>query len=332
MQPVIAVLAREAGILYLNGHFAGEVDPQNALIRPIACRGPMILEYRPYSERFSPMTRRFVFSDGVPMPPSAEESEGMGIVVWSGNITEIELVPRLPQSGSRTFEAFGNVFSMENRRLYRGGRDLCALPDGASVPEPRNMPFGTALIGDCADGRYLLTFADGFSAQTGALIAERIEIEPDGRVRSILNRGDTVGHGVLETWRCTESGLQPISSESVWIDGAPQWPKTPVETVQAYVEACLAGLDSEAEGYLSPTLRGRFSCESIRERCDLCVEMKYAPSEARPCVGLLKMSGEALAHVTPLYFRASASGGIQGAYTIEELTFADSANTDSTRI
>ena len=89
----------------------------------------------------------------------------------------------------------------------------------------------------------------------------------------------------------------------------------------AAVEAALAGLDAEAEGYLAPSLRRSFSVEQLRRSCDLCVEMKYAPPDSRPSVGLLRLEGGNLARVAPLYSRAVSSGGAQGPYKIDLFEF-----------
>lgn len=316
MQSMIAVISQEAGVLYLNGHFAGETDAAHPLIRPVSPRGALVMEYRPYSDAYLPMTRRLVFSGGLPMPESAEEMAGASLVVWPGGIVEIELAPVPVRSAPKVFFAEGRAFSIDGGRLICEERDLCTLPDGAEIPEPI---AGAAFLGSCAGGRYLLTFDAGFTRPTGALTAKEIEIDPDGRVRALLDRGDLVGHGRLETWRRTAQGLSPVSGEPVWITGAPRWPQSPSETARAFVEACLAGLDGEAEGYLAPALRDSVSCGAIRERCDLCVEMKYAPPDARPCVGLLKLSGGNLANVEAMYYSAAVSGSIQGAYKLEEI-------------
>ena len=314
MQPMIAVTSSESGILYLNGHFAGETDAEHPLLRPVSPRGALVLEYRPYADDVLPMTRRLVFSGGMPLRESAEEMTGADIVVWPGNVVEIELTPRRLRDHVHRFSAEGHTFSMENDRLFRDGEDLCALPEGAEIPEA----VGGALIGSCKTGKYLLTFDAGFLRQTGALTAKEIRIEGDA-VHAILDRGDLVGHGTLEIWRRSADGLAPVSSESVWIDGSPRWPQSPAETARAFVEACLAGLDGEAEGYLSPALRQTFSGEAIRAACDLCVEMKYAPPNARPSIGLLKLIGGNLARVEAMTYSVIASSGVQGAYKLVEI-------------
>lgn len=322
MQPVIAVLSQVSGILYLNGSLAGEVEAAQPLIRPVAGRGALLIEFRPFSEDFLPMARRLVFSGGAPLQASAEEMTGANLVLWPGNVVEIELAPKPIFSRAMRFDVDGHPFSIENGRLFCDGRMLCALPAGAEIPTVRSCAFGTALMGNCADGRFFVTLDSALAAPTGALTAKEIEIDPDGRVRALLERGDLVGHGTLETWRWTPDGLTPVSSESVWTDGAPKWPKTPEETARAFVEACLAGLDGEAEGYLAPPMRQTFDPSAIRARCDLCVRLKYAPRGAWADVGLLCLTGENLARVEAMEYAAIASGSPQGPYKLERIVLS----------
>lgn len=84
----------------------------------------------------------------------------------------------------------------------------------------------------------------------------------------------------------------------------------------AAVEAALAGLPAEAEGYLSPALAVEQPLSAIKETCDLCVAMKYGVPDARPCVGLLRAENAHLATVRPLYYRAEPAGGRQGPWQI----------------
>ena len=320
MQPTLVLSAPHPGLLYINGRFAGEIGPEESLIRPVQPRGAVYLEYRPLSGACHAMARKLVFSGGEPMAQSMEEAEGIDAVLWPGGVAEMELTPPVRRGEAMRFQIAGHSFSLESDgRLLCDGRFLATLPIGAEIPQYRPLPGGTAFIGSCEGGRYLLTTDPEFRGQTGLLRARRIEIEPDGGIRAMNARGDLVGHATRERWQLAPEGLTLVSSEAAWEDGAPRWPQSPADTVRAAVEAALAGLDGEAEGYLSDALRARAPLAGMRERCDLCVEMKYAAPDARPCVGLLTLLGEKLARVRPLYYRASNTGGLQGPYRIEEL-------------
>ena len=322
MQPILILRAPHLGLLYINGRFAGEIGPDDPLIRPVQPRGAVYLEYRPLTAACHSMARKLVFSGGEPMARSVEEAEGIDIVLWPGGEVELELTPRLRAGASRSFQATGHSFALDgDGQLLCDGRMLAMLPPGAEIPEHRALPGGAALIGRCEGGKYLLTTDADFRVQTGLLRAQRMEMEPDGRIRAVIAQPDLVGHAALETWRLAPEGLTLDSSEAGWADGAPRWPRTAAETARAAVEAALAGRDGELENYLTPALRGNAPLAGIREKCDLCVEMRYAPPDSRPCVGLLTLLGENLARVRPIYYRAASSSGLQGPYQIEEWEF-----------
>ena len=322
MQPTLILRAPHPGLIYINGRFAGEVGPDDPLLRPVQPRGAVYLEYRPLRDACRSMARKLVFSGGEPMAASAEEADGVDIVLWPGGEVELELSPAPRRGEAATFHAAGRAFTLEaDGRLCCDGRTLASLPSGAAVPECRSLPGGAAFVGDCEGGRYLLTTDSEFRAQTGLLRAQRIEFAADGAIRAVSAQADLVGHATLEIWQLHPEGLTLVSTESVWADGAPRWPKTAAQTARAAVEAALAGLDGEADGYLSDSLRDRAPLRGIRDRCDLCVEMRYAPPDPRPCVGLLTLMGENLARVRPLYYRAAPRNSLQGPYQIEELEF-----------
>ena len=322
MQPTLILRAPQPGLIYLNGRFAGEAGADDPLIRPVQPRGAVYLEYRPLTSAYPSMARKLVFSGGEPMLRSVEEAEGTDIVLWPGGEVELELTPTPHPRAPRHFQTAGHSFSLESdSRLSCDGRPLATLPPGAGIPEYRPLPGGFALLGECEGGSYLLTTDALFQTQTGLLQARRIDPEPDGHIRAMTSRADLVGHATLETWQLAPEGLTLISSEAAWAGGAPRWPQTAAETARAAVEAALAGLDGEAEGYLSDSLRTRSPLVGIRESCDLCVEMRYAPPDPRPCVGLLTLLGENLARVRPLYYRASPASGPQGPYRIEDIEF-----------
>lgn len=321
MQPILAVSSNHPGILYINGHFAGEVCPDAPLIRPVSSRGALYLDYRPLSTACLSLARKLVFSGGVPLAESVEAAENLNIILWPGGVTEVEISPKDAHASPQQFQLNGHNFTLdrETLRLTCDSHHLCTLPEGAEVPELHSMSFGAMLMGRCSGGKYLLVTDAGFRNQTGFLMASQIDIEPDGLIRAVASPSDLVGHATLESWRLTPEGLMLVSAEPALAEGAPRWPKTPEETARATVEAALAGLDSEMECYLSPAFRSHMPLAGIREKCDLCVEMKYALPDSRPCVGLLRLEGTRLGQVTPLYFRASPSGNAQIPYQIEEM-------------
>lgn len=318
MQPTMVITAPESGMIYINGHFAGETAADTALMRAINPTGAVYIEYRPLVRGLLPMARRLVFSGGRPM---AEAAEDMRVIRWPGGITEIELMPaKSTQPPPLVFEAGGKSLVIDSEgRLLSGKTLLAQLPEGAEIPEYLRMDSGAVLIGRHGNGMYLAAGDVQLEHLSGFLSAKRIETDGGSGIRALIDRGDTLGHGVLESWHLDAEGLALLSSENVWAGGSPQWPQTGAETVCAAIEAMQAGLHAEAEGYLSPALRIRSPLEEIAADCDLCTEMKYAMPDGRPCVALIHLEGSAMACAEPLYYRVSPSGGAQGPYQIEEL-------------
>ena len=321
MQPMLAVTAPHPGIIYINGRFSGEISREQPLLRPVCATGALYLDYRPLTNACRAMARRIVFSGGAPMAESVEAAENLSAVIWPGNVTELELTPETRDMPPRSVSLSGHELVLEGDPpvLRCDGRTLCALPESAEPPSMQVLSEGAVLLGRCSEGMYLLCATPDLRSQTGFLRARQIDVESDGRIRAIVASGDTVGHATLEIWRLTAEGLTLVTSEPAWAQGAPRWPQTPAQTAMAAVEAALAGLDAEAEGYLAPSLRRSFSVEQLRRLCDLCVEMKYAPPDSRPCVGLLRLEGGNLGRVAPLYYRAVSSGGAQGPYQLDQL-------------
>lgn len=322
MQPTLVLAAPNPGIIYLNGQFAGELGPQQPLLRPAAPRGALYIDYRPLNDLCRPLARRLVFSGGEILPESAENADKLNVILWPGGVSEVELAPdpwELPHSvfshAGRSFELLGGA----EPRLLCDGRLLGRLPEGAEKPSIRELSGGTALLGSCTGGMYLLTADRELRAQTGFLRAQQIEIDPDGSIRALLPALDPVGHAVREIWQLSEAGLRLLSSQPSLLEGVPKWPQTAEEAAIAAVESARAGRIEEAESYLAPRLRQQHPLESILQLCDLCVRMKYAPPHSRPAVGLLRLQSDSFARVRPLYFRASPSAGRQGAWQIDEM-------------
>ena len=323
MQPTLIICSPHPGMIYINGSFAGEAGPDRPLARPVAGWGALYLEYRPLGGAQREMARRIVFSGGEPLPESIEHAEGLSAVIWPGGAVEIEMTPPQRSAPSLTFTLGSRRFELDavSGRLYLEGRPIGTLPPEADAPELRMAGGGAALCGTCADGRYLLAMDAQLEAQTGFLRAKQIDLEDDGRIRAVVAQQDLAGHASLETWRLEPDGLKLIASEPAWAQGAPRRPQTPAETARAAVEAALLGLSAEAEAYLSPALRPRAPLAGIAEKCDLCLEMKYALPSGRDSVALLKLEGDNCARVRPMYFRAAAGGGAQGPYLIDAVEF-----------
>ncbi len=321
MQPTIICTAPEAGIIYLNGRFAGEASRERPLCAPVVPSGALYVEYRPLAGCSDGMARRLVLSGGVPLAGPLADCAGLDCVCWPDGAVEIELTPVSRSSERFPLEGTDCELSMGGgTTLSLNGLDI-PLPDGAGRPRLIRFRSAAALVGDIdGGGRYLASLSPDLSAHTGTLFADAIELSEDGTITAVASRGDSVGHGSLEQWVLDGSGLSRVSTEAVWSHGAPRWPRTAGETMIAAVEAVLAGLPDEAEGYLSPALARDRPLDAVDEICDLCLPMKYALPDSRPCVGLMKAVNDHLATVRPLYYRAEPVGGRQSSWQIEGIS------------
>ena len=320
MQPTIIFTARTPGMIYINGRFAGEASRQRPLFAPVSPSGAVYLEYRPLAGPDGALARRVVFSGGAPMAESLADAEGLSCVAWPGGALEVELALR--PRGLEYLEIEGVRCAIERgevTRLSVGGAEA-VLPEGALPPRASRQGDALVLTGDVADGgQYLVVLSGDRSRLYGPVIADTIAPGDGGMYSAVVSLGDSVGHGRLEQWLADGGGLTLASSESVWAGGGPRWPETAEGTMIAAVEAALAGLPGEAEGYLSPALAVARPLDAVAGACDLCVPMAYAPPDPRPCVGLLKSVNDHLAEVRPLYYAAAPSGGRQGPWLISAI-------------
>ena len=319
MQPTIICSAPAPGVVYVNGRFAGEASRERPLFAPISPCGAVYLEYRPLDGRGG-LARKLVLSGGAPMDGSLADGEGVWCVAWPGGALEVEFA--LPRPSTECFLLEGMACALtrgEETTLALNGL-VVSLPEGARRPALIRLDGAAALVGDIdGGGQYLAALNADMTAQAGLLTAARIDVPDGGLVSAIVDLGDSVGHGRLEQWLVDANGLSRVSAQSVWSAGAPRWPTTAEGAMIAAVEAMLAGQEDEAAGYMSPALAATSPLGAIDAICDVCVPMKYAPPDPRPCVGLVRAVNDHLAAVRPLYYAAAPCGGPQGAWQIEKI-------------
>lgn len=320
MQPTIIVHVPAAGMICLNGRFAGESTPQRPLFAPVCPSGALYIEYRPLEGDRDGLARRLVLSGGAPLAEPLEQAGGLYCVAWPGGALEVELRP--PRRGVERFMLEGLPCAMtrgEAADLSLNGAHV-SLPEGASIPRLIRPAGAAALLGETeGGGQYLATLAPDLSAQTGLVVADAIEPSDGGLFSAFSALGDTVGHARLEQWLVEPDGPRCVSSEGAWAGAGPRWPDTAEDTMIAAVEAALAGLPGERDGYLSPALAQNRPLDAIADACDLCVPMKYPLPDATPCVALVKQLNPHLATARPLHYRAEPVGGPQGRWMIGEI-------------
>lgn len=323
MQPTLAVCAAQAGILYLNGQFSGEISADEPLIRPIAPRGSVYLDFRPLTNACLPIARKLVFSGGKPMSESAQSCEDIGIILWPCGVTEIELAPPpFPQAQARNFSFDGHMFSVcgVKPKLYSGDRLLGDLPEGASLPRAIKTPNAYAFVGDANGAMYLLTVDTDLKNATGFLYADKIEFDVSGDVRATLFERDFSGHARIESWQLTADGPTLLSTEAAWADGSARLPKNAEETALAVVQAALLGKKAEVRAYMTEELFASEKLDALYAQYELCTEMKYAPTDNRPCLALLHLPNERIAIATPLYYACIRENG---SYLLDQIEVSE---------
>ena len=316
MQPMIVVTSPVPGMLYINGRFAGEASRARPVIAPVSPWGALYLEFRPLESGTEALARKCVFSGGRLLAESLADAPGLYCVLWPGGVAEIELSPEpgapLPV---RVGERVALMKRGEGAFLEMDGM-RAALPEDAEPPRLETMRGVHVLRGARSGGGEYLARLPGENP-ADVIVAQRIEYDGRDLLTCVLAEDDLVGHARLEQWLIEASGFTRVSSEPLWAHGAPRWPRTPEQTLQAAVEAALGGYAAEANGYFAAPLAQESPLAAIGGACDLCAPMKYAPPDARPAVGLLRLENARCAAVRPLYFRATPGGGVQGPWQIE---------------
>ncbi|MEG0986306.1 MAG: hypothetical protein RSD95_10205 [Clostridia bacterium] len=204
------------------------------------------------------------------------------------------------------------------RRITLAGG--CVLP--ASVPDAPGLaavlwPGGVTeieLTPEPIGGRVL----PGSPAQLPG--AQRTE---DGAVRTFELLNDTVGHAQLSIWREQDGAWTCVHREILWAQGAPAWPDTPDKTAMAALEAALLGLNDEAAGYLTGSVKAQDALWQAARDAKGCVPMKFG-ALGRSAVGVVRVLGAQLARVDALYYRAIATGGAQGTWRLDDISMESS--------
>lgn len=332
MQTVLVVASPTAGVVYLGGRFAGEVDAGRPLTTPVSPFGPLFLELRPFGSGYLPLTLRLTLSQGRLTLPEDEPDGRYFAAVWPGGTIELELMPERPEqpvfrpisevAGVRISCAMGRKSCVRCER--EGETYIHPLPEGANAPVCTPLPDGILLSGTLSDGNeYALILAPDASVVRLWLNGRDLTL-PDGghAVRMFCPAGDTVGHAWLETWSPSGVEWRRVSAEPMWEKGAPVRPETPEATALAALEAAQLGLMQEAASYFAPAA----SCMDALEqaaRFDGCAPLRHPLPDGCPAVGLTRMEKGVL-HIAPVRYAASP-GGVHGFWQLTKLAVDDCA-------
>lgn len=318
MQSVTAFTAGMRGLVYINGRFAGECGPEEALVLPVNPKAAMYGEFRPLDGRFAPCACRVDFDgEGAEIVAGAES---IFMVMWPGGVAEIEFMPRGIYARESDFGMVDGIpvgiIRGEGCMLRVGGQFL-SVPKGAEIPDEHVRRECEVFFGSCGEGRYMAMFSRGDFAPLGMIEAGRFEKRDDGGVEGVTDLKDIAGHMRTEVWKISERGAELGNVEYAWAEGGPRWPTDGNGAAMAACQAEILGLSGEAEGYLIAGQRGQGILRKICEGAHGCVEMKYAPPKARRAVGILRRENERVARVEAAYFEARPDGGVQGDWVVE---------------
>lgn len=164
MQPVCVYRSNTAGLLYLNGKFAGEIGGDVRATVPVSPQGALYVELRPLEPGVLPLACRIAFSGGKPIPESLENETRLKAVYWPCGALDIDLEPETldgePKPAGATTEpetqgacgaALRTAGSIREGALYPGLLDeeatLAIREADAIVPMQYALATGDAAIG-----------------------------------------------------------------------------------------------------------------------------------------------------------------------------------------
>lgn len=331
MQPMLIVHSDVAGLLYVNGHLAGEVSDGHSACLPVSPGGALYLEHRPMAAGYLPLARRLALSGGCPVPASLDGQKGLEVIFWPCGAVEARLAPERIEGGcpraqvyAREGMAFKYYASSPPRVeiIHEEATYAHALPDGALPPEIKRLGGCALLLGETEGGeRYLVALTGDCSARLFALCAPQLDLTAEG-AQAVVPLNDVAGHARLIRWAFEEGAVRTEQADAAWAEGAPHWPDTPEGTALAALQAANLGLNDEATAYCAPGFdaQGNEAFAAARA-ADACLPLSYPLPDGRSAVGLATELGADgnCAQVRAVVYHALPLGGPQGAWRLDRL-------------
>lgn len=321
MQPILLIESAAPGLLYVNGQFCGELTEPQAF--PSWPDARALIEYRPLGRSFEPMACALTLQKGLIQPHG---QEGVFCVQWPEGVAQVELRPHRLGGQTRREDLGGGLTLLQqegNAALARGEEILQPLPQGAREVGLRQLEDGGYIVsGRCLGGLFVCAVPpEGGAIARDAqafVLARTIKWARQDVLQAVTGAEDAVGHGVLSEYRADAGGLHRLSTQPVWVDGAPRWPQNGQETLRAYLEAVQAGQAAEAEGYLASS-----DLQPALPRFDAVVPLRYPlsrmPAGLPLAMGAMAVEEAGLARVTAVCARAREARGRQGNYRLEAI-------------
>lgn len=324
---LIMFTASVEGVLYLNGHFAGEVRLGAPLFRPVRAYGALFLEFRPLAEGYLPLTRRLAFASGRPVAQSIADAAGVSGVMWPFGVTEIELAPEAyivsaPETYALNYagRAYRLIRSGARARLEidaQSGTQAFDLPDGANPPVFAEADALMYLSGDTDRGeRYALALTRDASAVLLNVVGGEIAFLGEGRLAVTHALPGSARRARRTVYAYSDGAYTVEAQEILPPSNGESAPDTPAKLALACVEAAQLGLEAEARGYFVP---GAYIDPAALDICAQTVSAalpRFSPPSGENAVCALKLAGDRLLEAIPLYYRAET---YSGAWRLTEL-------------
>ena len=312
--PVLYISPDTAGLIYVNGHMAGECGADAPLVIPVAPQGALYIEYHPLRAGYQPVSRRLNLTGGY-IAPGSEPPEDMYIIAWPDSVIDVQISPR--RTG-----ALGGA-----RRLQAGEYEVFLMPDApceacvarGEVLMSARLPAGAAgvralaagegrvmLLGRCEAGEFAQILAPESGETLLNVTGSAISPAGQGGVRVERALGDEAGHEAVELWspgpRAYECGAAQVRL------AAPVRPATPQSAALMLGQAVLLDQDEEARALLSEGAQSRYQeMRALIRRYDACCALRYGARAN--AVGLMKLVAPGYARVHAMEYAASAAPG-----------------------
>lgn len=332
MQPMMMLTCRQAGIVRLNGSFAGETRADEALFRPVCAYGAAILEFVPYSDGFLPMARRIAFSAGKPVKASVSETEGISVISWPFGMTEAELRPSrvcAPDPEIRKISGSGRnmrMFFSEDRAYME--IDAAAktfsydLPAGAEMPLVAENDGQTIVSGEIRDGgRYALVLSPEADKLLLSVRGNEIAFLGNRRIAVAEDAGDIAGHVRRTVYFGTGSGYQAEETELLPNPNGTFQPQTPLDCAIMAAEAFMMNRKEEESACFLNGTDMSDSAKEVLSKADSVTALRFPVPDGRPAFAALQREADNFAVAYPVYFTCDMYNGawkLTGMYASEK--------------
>ncbi len=310
---------------------------------------------------YLPVTRKFIFHQGRLMIPDPMDFwDDIALVEWPGNIYEITISPlyipypplctTIPETIDQTACDFNGDGREEIATAFIDNCLHVVIEDPASdrlvfhyaplfgkdsahlyLKDMTGKGFSDLVlrgpVDNIAEFITIISWIDGEYQVLLDVYGNSIDISEDfpGRVRVLQHLGDTCRHDVSYTYTFDGKTFDLSKVDILWVSGEPSWPKSPQDTVKAFLDAIKLNLEQEAMGFLSHSCRDLMSYREIKSvvgEFEGWHELEYShPAYSPPHItlGLLYPIHQNYRKVEAFFFEVVEQPSHQGVYKINRI-------------